>query len=59
MDDMVITSFKAQTSKIDYCNWSIFGAVHKNFILSLYWFLDEKEFDAVSLKMLNKGKIKI
>ena len=47
---MFVTSFKAQTTKIDYYNWSIFGAVTKSIILAL----DVKAFDVVTSKIVNK-----
>ena len=52
---MVVMSFKAQTTKIDYyykkpCTVVLYS--------SLYWFPDGKEFDAVTLKIANKRRIK-
>ena len=55
-DVMVFTPFKAQTSIIDYYNWSIVGALV--LYLSLHRFINVKEFDAVTLKIVNKRRNK-
>ena len=60
-DIAIITSFKAQTKKY-YYNGSIFGASYKEplllYLLYLYWFLNVKESDAVTLKFFNKRRNK-
>ena len=49
---MVITSFKAQTTNIDYYKPTTKN--HEVLYLSLYLFLGVKEFDAITLKIVNK-----
>ena len=51
---MVITTFKAQTTKIDY--YKPVTKTHGVLLLPLSWFLDVKEFDAVTLKILSKRR---
>ena len=56
---MFIVSFKAQKTKTDCYELSIFGARHKSNVvlyLSLNWLLDGKKFDAITLKILNKRR---
>ena len=59
---MAITSFKVQTTKTNFYNWSIFGACHKKpFSPELIPLLNHyvKEFDAGTLKIVNKKEIKL
>ena len=49
---MIIMSFKAKTTQIDY--YKLVTKSHVVLYLSLYWFLDVKEFDGVTLKILIK-----
>ena len=53
---MAITSFKAQTTKINY--YKPVTISHVVLYLSLYRFLGVKEFDAVTLKIVNKRRNK-
>ena len=57
---MVNKSCKAQTTKIDYSNWSTFGVDHKkpqSPILSLLLIPLCKKFDSITVKIENKRRI--